>query len=73
VTAGKLAGQVLEVVAWAGGRLLGEHADLQALTDLIESGQVRPVIDRTYPLSQAPEAIQYVRDGHCQGKVVVTL
>lgn len=47
--------------------------DLQALTDLIESGQVRPVIDRTYPLSQAPEAIQYVRDGHCQGKVVVTL
>ena len=47
--------------------------DLQALTDLIESGQVRPVIDRTYPLSQAPEAIQYVRDGHCQGKVVVNL
>ena len=46
--------------------------DLQALTELIESGQVRPVIDRTYPLSQAPEAIQYMRDGCAQGKVVVT-
>jgi NADPH:quinone reductase-like Zn-dependent oxidoreductase len=47
--------------------------DLQALTELIESGQVRPVIDRTYPLSQIPQAIQYLRDGHPQGKVVVNL
>ena len=47
--------------------------DLRALTELIESGQVRPVIDRTYPLSQAPQAIQYMRDGHAQGKVVVNL
>jgi NADPH:quinone reductase-like Zn-dependent oxidoreductase len=47
--------------------------DLQALTELIESGQVRPVIDRTYPLSQAPEAIQYLRDGHARCKVVVNL
>jgi NADPH:quinone reductase-like Zn-dependent oxidoreductase len=47
--------------------------DLQALTELIESGQVRPVIDRTYPLSQVPEAIQYLRDGHAQGKVVISL
>ena len=47
--------------------------DLQALTELIESGQVRPVIDRTYPLSQAPEAIAYMRDGHAQGKVVVSV
>ena len=34
---------------------------------------MRPVIDRTYPLSQAPEAIKYLRDGHAQGKVVVNL
>lgn len=47
--------------------------DLLALTKLIESGQVRPVIDRTYPLSQIPEAIQYMRDGHAQGKVVISL
>ena len=47
--------------------------DLRALTELIESGQVRPVIDRTYPLSQVSQAIQYLRDGHAQGKVVVNL
>ena len=47
--------------------------DLLALTGLIESGQVRPVIDRTYPLSQTPAAIQYMRDGHAQGKVVINL
>jgi NADPH:quinone reductase-like Zn-dependent oxidoreductase len=47
--------------------------DLLALTQLIESGQVRPVIDKTYGLSQTPEAIQYMRDGHAQGKVVINL
>ena len=47
--------------------------DLLALTKLIESGQVRPVIDRTYPLSQTPAAIQYMRDGHAEGKVVINL
>jgi NADPH:quinone reductase-like Zn-dependent oxidoreductase len=47
--------------------------DLRALTALIQSGQLRPVIDRTYPLSQTPEAIQYLRDGHARGKVVITL
>jgi NADPH:quinone reductase-like Zn-dependent oxidoreductase len=47
--------------------------DLLALTRLIESGQVTPVIDQTYPLSQTPAAIQYMRDGHAQGKVVINL
>jgi NADPH:quinone reductase-like Zn-dependent oxidoreductase len=47
--------------------------DLLALTKVIESGQVRPVIDQTYPLSQTPAAIQYMRDGHAQGKVVINL
>ncbi len=47
--------------------------DLLALTTLIESGQVRPVIDRTYSLSQTPTAIQYMRDAHAQGKVVINL
>ena len=47
--------------------------DLEALRDLIESGQVTPAIDRTYPLSEAAAAIEYVRDGHARGKVVITL
>ena len=48
-------------------------ADLVALTGLVEAGKVTPVIDRTYPLSQAPAAIQYLVDGHARGKVVVTI
>jgi len=47
--------------------------DLEFLAELLESGKVTPVIDRTYPLDQAPEAIRYVEDGHTQGKVVVTV
>ena len=46
--------------------------DLQFLRELIEAGRVRPVIDRTYPLSQAPEAIRYLEAGHARGKVVIS-
>ncbi len=45
--------------------------DLTFLTELIEGGKVTPVIDRTYPLSETPEAIGYVGEGHARGKVVV--
>jgi len=47
--------------------------DLRVLKGLIEAGKVKPVIDRTYPLREAPEAIRYVEAGHTQGKVVVTV
>ena len=47
--------------------------DLMALTDLIESDAVTPIIDRTYPLNETPAAIQYMLDGHARGKVVVTV
>jgi NADPH:quinone reductase-like Zn-dependent oxidoreductase len=46
--------------------------DLLALRDFVESGAVRPVIDRCYPLERAIEAIQYLEAGHTQGKVVIT-
>ena len=46
--------------------------DLLALKELIESGKVTPVVDRTFPLSEAPEAIRYLAEGHARGKVVVT-
>src|SRR4028119_1331454 len=48
-------------------------ADLQFLKQLIEAGKVTPVIDRTYPLSEAPEAIRYLENGHARGKVVITV
>lgn len=46
--------------------------DLQFLKQLIESGKVMPVIDRTYPLTEVPEAISYLEEGHAKGKVVIT-
>jgi NADPH:quinone reductase-like Zn-dependent oxidoreductase len=48
-------------------------ADLAVLTDLVESGQVRPVIDRKYPLSEVAEAIRYMQAGRARGKVVITI
>jgi NADPH:quinone reductase-like Zn-dependent oxidoreductase len=47
--------------------------DLQFLKELIEAGKVKPVIDRTYSLSDAPEAIGYLEEGHARGKVVITV
>jgi NADPH:quinone reductase-like Zn-dependent oxidoreductase len=47
------------------------HEDMIVLKDLIESGKLTPVIDRTYPLSETPEAIRYLEQGHARGKVVI--
>ena len=47
--------------------------DLHVLKDLIEAGKVMPVIDRTYPLSEAPEAMRYLEGGHARGKIVITV
>ena len=49
------------------------HEDLIVLKELIEAGKVTPVIDRTYPLSEVPEAIRYLREGRARGKVVITV
>ncbi len=46
-------------------------ADLTAMADLMQSGKVKPVIDKTYPLSQIADAIRYLEAGHARGKVVV--
>jgi NADPH:quinone reductase-like Zn-dependent oxidoreductase len=47
------------------------HEDLIVLKELIESGKLSPVIDRTYPLAEVPEAIRYLEQGHARGKVVI--
>jgi NADPH:quinone reductase-like Zn-dependent oxidoreductase len=49
------------------------NEDLVALNELIEAGKVTPVIDRTYPRSETPEAFQYLDKGHARGKVVITV
>jgi NADPH:quinone reductase-like Zn-dependent oxidoreductase len=47
--------------------------DLTVLADLMQSGKLKPVIDRTYKLEQVPDAIRYVEQGHARGKVVITV
>jgi NADPH:quinone reductase-like Zn-dependent oxidoreductase len=55
-----------------GTMLSSENArDLVALTELIESGEVTPAVERTYPLDEAPAAVQHMTDGRARGKVVV--
>jgi NADPH:quinone reductase-like Zn-dependent oxidoreductase len=50
-----------------------KREDLVLLTELIESGKVTPVIDRTYPLSEVAEALGHYGAGHARGKVVVAM
>ena len=47
--------------------------DLTIMRELMAAGNVRPVIDRRYRLSEIPEAIRYLEEGHARGKVVITL
>ena len=49
------------------------HEDLLVLKELIEAGRITPVIDRSYPLSEAPKAIRYLEQGRARGKVVITV
>jgi NADPH:quinone reductase-like Zn-dependent oxidoreductase len=49
------------------------HDDLQVLEELIRAGKLRPLVDRTYPLAEVPEAIRHLVEGHGRGKVVITV
>jgi len=47
--------------------------DLGALRDLMQAGKLNPVVDRTYKLSETPDALRYLETGHARGKVVITV
>src|SRR5437016_6120278 len=47
--------------------------DLTVLADMMQSGKVKPVIDRTYKLSEVPQAIRYLEEGHARGKVIISV
>jgi len=49
------------------------NKDLAFMIELIESDKVVPVIDKSYPLSEVPDALRYLGEGHAKGKVVITL
>ena len=47
--------------------------DLAILKEMLESGKIKPAIDRLYTLAEVPEALQYLGQGHAQGRIVVTV
>ncbi|HEY3663339.1 MAG TPA: zinc-binding dehydrogenase [Chthoniobacterales bacterium] len=57
------------------GSLLAEitKENLNALRELMQTGKLKPVIDRTYTFGQLPDAMRYLEEGHTRGKVVVTV
>lgn len=57
---------------FGGFNLTADREDLAFVTELLESGDLTPVIDRRYELREVPEAIRYVEDGRAKGKVVIT-
>jgi NADPH:quinone reductase-like Zn-dependent oxidoreductase len=52
---------------------MSDHEDLAFVGQLIEAGKVVPVVDRSYPLDEVPEALRYYGEGHSRGKVVITV
>jgi NADPH:quinone reductase-like Zn-dependent oxidoreductase len=61
------------VISWAPRQARETAEDIHALTTLLETGQIRPVIDRSYPLEQIAEAHRYVDTQQKQGNVVITV
>jgi len=47
--------------------------DLTVLADMMQSGKVKPIIDRRYKLSEVPQAIRCLEEGHARGKVIITV
>jgi NADPH:quinone reductase-like Zn-dependent oxidoreductase len=46
---------------------------MAVLKEFLEAGKITPVIDRTYPLSEVPDAIRYLEEGYAQGKIIITV
>jgi NADPH:quinone reductase-like Zn-dependent oxidoreductase len=49
------------------------NKDLNTIKELFESGQIKPVVDRCFPLNEAAEAFRYYGEGHFKGKIVITV
>jgi NADPH:quinone reductase-like Zn-dependent oxidoreductase len=60
-----------QTLGWLNAKATKE--DLQALSELIEAGSLTPVVDRTFDLVEAADAVRYLAEGHPAGKIVVTV
>jgi NADPH:quinone reductase-like Zn-dependent oxidoreductase len=78
---GRIAGNIFTACAlssftdqkFAQYRTKSSKQDLIMLGDLVETGKLRPVVERTYKLNDAPEALRYLNEGHARGKIVIAV
>jgi NADPH:quinone reductase-like Zn-dependent oxidoreductase len=49
------------------------HADMEVLSEFIEAGKVTPIIDKTYPLDEVPDAMRHLEAGHARGKIAISI
>lgn len=49
------------------------RADMQTLKELLESGKVKPFVEKAYPITRVADAMQHLGNGHVKGKIVVTM
>jgi NADPH:quinone reductase-like Zn-dependent oxidoreductase len=49
------------------------HADIERLAELVEAGRLTPVIDKTYPLAEAADAMRYLDAGRARGKIAIAI
>jgi len=67
------------LLSLAGSRKFGmkgakaKQPDLLALKEMLETGKIKPVIDRRYPLERTADALRYMEEGHVKGKIVITV
>ena len=84
VTVGGRSARILQLlfvgslISMTGGKKLTlimhkPNKDLNIINELFESGKIKPVVDRCFPLSETAEAFQYFGEGHFKGKVVITV
>lgn len=50
-----------------------DQGDLKLLSDLMAQGKVKPFVEKTYPMSETPNAMRYFEEGHARGKIVITI
>ena len=62
-------------IAWHLTMYISAHrqADLEALGQQVEAGHVTPIVGKTYPLPEVPEAIRHLESGRAQGKIAITI
>ena len=53
--------------------MLNKKEAMAVLREFLEAGKLTPIIDRTFPLQEAPEAMRYLQTGHAQGRIIITV